>query len=141
MNQIPSANLLVTGAGGHLGRHVVKQLLTANAGNIIAGSRAPEKLGELVAKGADVRTVDFDDPRSLSVAFKGVDRLLIISTDALAKPGLRQYQHMTAIDAAVKAGIRHVIYTSMLNPEPGSPIPFAPDHFKTEQALIASGLG
>ena len=131
---------LVTGAGGHLGRLAVEHLLAAKAGRVIAASRDPAKLAGLAAKGVETRRADFDDPASLDAAFKGVDRLLIISTDALGVPGLRQRQHKAAVDAAARAHVGHVVYTSMPNPEPGSPIPFAPDHYETEQALGKSGL-
>lgn len=132
--------LLVTGASGHLGRRAVELLLEAKAGKVIAGTRDPSKISDLAAKGAELRKVDFDDP-ALAVGFKGVERLLLISTDALDKPGRRLAQHKAAIAAAKKAGVKHIVYTSMPNPEPGSPIPFAPDHYGTEQALAESGLG
>lgn len=132
--------LLVTGASGNLGRRVTELLLEAKAGKIIAGTRDPSKLADLAAKGVEVRKVDFDDP-SLADALKGVDRLLLISTDALDKPGRRLAQHQAAIKAAKQAGVSHIVYTSMPKPEPGSPIPFAPDHYGTEQALKESGLG
>lgn len=132
--------LLVTGASGHLGRRAVELLLEARAGKIIAGTRNIEKIKDLAAKGAEIRKVDFDNP-SLADSFKGVDRLLLISTDALDTPGKRLNQHKAAIEAAKKAGVRHIVYTSMPKPEPGSPIPFAPDHYGTEQALAGSGLG
>ena len=132
--------LLVTGASGNLGRRVTELLLEAKAGKIIAGTRDPSKLADLAAKGVEVRKVDFDDP-SLADALKGVDRLLLISTDALDKPGRRLAQHQAAIKAAKQAGVSHIVYTSMPKPEPGSPIPFAPDHYGTEQALTESGLG
>lgn len=132
--------LLVTGASGNLGRRVTELLLEAKAGKIVAGTRDPSKLADLAAKGAEVRKVDFDDP-ALPNAFKGVDRLLLISTDALDKPGRRLQQHKAAVAAAKQAGVKHIVYTSMPKPEPGSPIPFAPDHYGTEQALAESGLG
>jgi NAD(P)H dehydrogenase (quinone) len=132
--------LLVTGASGQLGRRATELLLEANAGKIIAGTRDPSKIQGLAAKGAEVRKVDFDDP-ALAEAFTGVDRLLLISTDALDTPGKRLKQHQAAIAAAKQAGIKHIVYTSMPKPEPGSPIPFAPDHYGTEQALSESGLG
>jgi NAD(P)H dehydrogenase (quinone) len=132
--------LLVTGASGQLGRRATELLLEANAGKIIAGSRDPSKIEGLAAKSAEVRKVDFDDP-ALANAFKGVDRLLLISTDALDTPGKRLKQHQAAIAAAKQAGVKHIVYTSMPKPEPGSPIPFAPDHYGTEQALAESGLG
>ena len=132
-------NLFVTGAAGHLGRRVVELLLEGGIGKVIAGTRDPAKLADLAAKGAQVRAADFSDPASLASAFKGVDRLLIISTDSLA-PGQRLAQHKAAIDAAMKAGVKHVVYTSMLKPEPGCAVTFAPDHYGTEQALEKSGL-
>lgn len=138
---VNNQTLLVTGAGGHLGRRVVEHLLDAKAGPVIAATRDPGKLADLAAKGALVRKADFDDPASLDAAFRGVDRLLVVSTDALGVPGLRQRQHQAAVDAAVRAGVKHVVYTLMLKPEPGSLIPFAPDHYETEQALMRSGLG
>lgn len=131
---------LVTGAGGHLGRRVVELLLEAKAGKVIAATRDPAKLANLAAKGAELRRADFDDPASLDAAFKGVDRLLIISTDSVVEPGKRLRQQKAAVAAAARAHVSHVIYTSMLNPEPGSLIPFAPDHYETEQALTKSGL-
>lgn len=132
--------LLVTGAAGHLGRRVVELALEGGVGKVVAATREPEKLADLAARGAEVRKADFNDPASLAAAFKGVDRLLIVSTDSLAS-GQRLGQHTAAVAAAVKAGVKHVLYTSMLNPEPGSAIPFASDHYGTEQAMEKSGLG
>ena len=82
---------------------------------------------------------DFDDAGSLAAAFKGIDRLLLISTDALGQPGLRLSQHKAAVDAAKAAGVGHIVYTSMPGPE-DSLVTFAPDHLGTEQAVKASGL-
>jgi NAD(P)H dehydrogenase (quinone) len=132
--------LLVTGASGNLGRRAVELLIEAKAGKVIAGTRDPSKIADLAAKGAETRKVDFDDP-ALAGSFEGVDRLLLISTDALDTPGKRLTQHKAAIAAAKKAGVKHIVYTSMPKPEPGSPIPFAPDHYGTEQALEESGIG
>ena len=135
--------LLVTGASGQLGRRVIAHLLQTlkiAPQNIIATTRKPEALADLAALGVGVRSADFEDPASLAAAFAGADRLLLISTDALDRPGRRLQQHLNAINAAAKAGVKHVVYTSMPKPEPGSPIPFAPDHFGTEQALAASTM-
>lgn len=134
------SRLLVTGAAGHLGRRAVECLLDAGAKNLVAASRHPDKLADLAARGATLRQADFDNPSSLATAFAGVERLLIVSTDALGVPGQRQRQHQAAVDAAVKAGVKHIVYTSMPNPEPGSLIPFAPDHLHTEQAIERSGV-
>ena len=139
-----TAPILVTGAAGQLGRLVVTHLLDTlhlPAGKIIATSRKPEALQAFADRGVVVRAADFDRPETLKTAFAGAGRLLIISTDALDQPGARQRQHLAAITAAKQAGVGHVVYTSMPKPEPGSPVLFAPDHYASEQALKASGLG
>lgn len=136
---LPS-RLLVTRASGYIGRRTVELLLEAGAENLIAASRYPEMLSDLASRGAEIRKADFDDPATLDLEFAGVERLLIVSTDALGVPGKRQRQHRAAVDAAVKAGVGHIIYTSMSSPEPGSLMPFAPDHYETERALERSGV-
>ena len=137
-----SHTILVTGAAGHLGRAVVGHLLDTqkvDAARIVAASRDPAKLADLAARGVAIRKGDFDDAASLESAFAGIDRLLIVSTDALAVPGQRLTQHKTAIAAAVKAGVKHLFYTSMPKPD-DSLVSFAPDHLGTEEAVKASGL-
>jgi len=129
--------LLVTGASGKLGRRTVELLIAAGTRSLVAASRDPAKLANLA--GVEKRRADFDDPKSLDAAFKGIDRVLIISTDRIDVPGLRIKQHRNAVEAAARAGVKHVLYTSMLNPE-RSLIPFAPDHLGTEQAIEKSGL-
>jgi NAD(P)H dehydrogenase (quinone) len=135
------ATLLVTGASGHLGRRVVELLLEANVGEIIATTRSPEKLTDFRERGVTVRHADFNHFEGLVEAFRGAERLLLISTDTMDKPGMRIQQHHNAVKAAEAAGVRHVVYTSIANPEPGSPMFVAPDHYSTEQALEASNLG
>jgi len=130
------SNLLVTGANGKLGRHVVSLLLETGKDHIIAASRDTAKLADLAAKGAETRRADFDDPASLAAAFKGADRVLIISTDALGS-GQRLKQHLNAVKAAAEADAE-IVYTSMPKPD-GSAVIFAPDHLGTEKAVIASG--
>jgi NAD(P)H dehydrogenase (quinone) len=132
--------LLVTGASGHLGRRVVELLLEAKAGTVIAATRSPEKVADLSQHGVEVRRADFDDPASLTEAFTGVDRLLLISTDAIGEPGWRLRQHQTAVTAAENVGVSHIVYTSLINPGPDSPVLIAPDHHGTETALAASTL-
>ncbi len=130
------STLLVTGANGKLGRHVVQLLLDKGQDTIIAASRDTAKLADLAANGAKTVHADFDDPASLATAFAGVDRVLIISTDALGS-GQRLKQHQAAVKAAADAGAE-IVYTSMPKPE-GSAVIFAGDHAGTEKAVIASG--
>lgn len=142
MSEQHQPTLLVTGASGHLGRRVVELLLeTQPAGTVIATTRTPEKLADFARQGVHVRPADFDDPASLATAFDGAERLLLISTDTVMMPGHRVTQHRSAIHAAEQAGVRHVVYTSLINPGPDSPILIAPDHHQTEMALQDSGMG
>lgn len=138
-----SQTILVTGAAGQLGQRTIHHLLETEkvpAGSIIAATRSPEKLADLAARGVVTRKADFDDAASLASAFAGVDRLVIISTDALDTPGKRLAQHKAAIEAAKAAGVGHVVYTSMPQPD-DSLVTFAPDHLGSENALKASGVG
>ena len=135
-----SATLLVTGASGQMGRRVVELLLENHDGPIIAATRSPQNLADLAARGVEVRYANFDEADSLVTAFAGVDRLLLISTDALGEPNKRLNQHVAAVKAAERAGVKHVVYTSLVNAD-DTPVIFAPDHAGTEQALAASSLG
>lgn len=141
-NTNPTGALLVTGASGQLGRRVVELLLErGEARPIIATTRTPEKLADLAARGVVVRAADFDDEVSLAKAFAGAERLLIVSTDALDRPGRRAAQHERAVRAAKTAGVRHLLYTSLTNPGPESLVGLAPDHHATETWIAESGLG
>lgn len=128
--------LFVSGASGKLGRRVVELLLERGyEGKIIAGTRHPEKLN---VTGVETRKADFGDVLGLIKALEGVDRLLLISTDVLGPSRLAL--HQSAVAAAQAAGVKHIVYTSMPAPEPVSPIPFAPQHFGTEEAIKATGI-
>jgi NAD(P)H dehydrogenase (quinone) len=131
--------LLVTGAAGQLGRLVVKNLVAAGAGRVIAATRDTEKLKDMA--GVEVRRADFDNAGSLAGAFAGVDRALIISTDALGRPGGRHAHHAEAVRAAAAAGVRHILYTSITSPRPDAADPIAEDHFWTEAAILATDAG
>jgi NAD(P)H dehydrogenase (quinone) len=128
----------ITGASGELGRRTAELVLARHPPRaVILATRTPKALAALAARGADVRFADFDDPASLSAAFTGAERLLLISATDLQR---RSAQHKAAIDAAKAAGVAHVIYTSGSKPAPPNPAVVAPSHYATEQALVASGL-
>lgn len=129
--------ILVTGASGQFGRLVTAELLARGATDVTAGSRDPARLA---AAGPKTARVDFDDPGSLDAAFAGIERLLLVSTDALDAAGTRLRQHRAAVAAAKRAGVRHIVYTSMPAPTPDHPIFFAPDHLGTETAIADSGI-
>ena len=131
--------IIITGAAGHLGRQVAEFALeSADPADLILVTRRPDALADLAARGAVVRHGDFDDPATLPGAFAGGTRMLLISTDAV---GQRVAQHRAAIDAAVAAGVAHVLYTSVVNPATDGPLGIvATDHDATERALRDSGL-
>ena len=134
--------LLVTGASGQLGRLVLDVLLASGKvapANIIATTRDTAKLDTYAKKGVTVRAADFDDPASLDAAFAGAGKVLILSTDALDRPGRRLAQHKAAVAAARKAAAKHILYTSMPQPD-DSRVTFAPDHLGTEEAITATGI-
>jgi NAD(P)H dehydrogenase (quinone) len=134
--------LLVTGASGKLGRRVVELLLEKQmAGGIVAMTRDPARLKDLAAQGVEVRAGDFDRDEALPAAFAGIDRLLLVSTDAVGRPGGRKAHHRAAVAAAVAAGVKHIVYTSGPSPHPDPDFGIADDHYWTEQAIAASPVG
>lgn len=137
-----SDTIFVTGASGHLGQAIISHLLGSQGvapSRIVAGSRNPDKLADLAAKGVSVVKADFGDAAGLEKAFTGAGTVLIVSTDVLDGAGTRLRQHKTAVAAANKAGVKRLAYTSIPIADT-SKISFAPDHFGTEEAIKATGL-
>jgi NAD(P)H dehydrogenase (quinone) len=131
--------VIVTGASGQLGRLVAGQLLDrVTPAEVILVTRRPQALADLAERGVEVRRGDFDEPASLTDAFTGGDRMLLISTLAV---GRRAEQHRAALDAAAAAGVRRVVYTSLTNPVEGHPSgAVVDDHRETEELLRGSDL-
>lgn len=129
---------LVTGATGQLGSKVVEALLTSVPAEQVAVSvRNPAKAEGLRARGVDVRQADFDDPSSLDQAFAGVDRLLIISADGDNETRIRQ--HKNAVEAAARAKVGFIAYTSLANAA-NSHLQLAPPHQAAEKAILDTGI-
>lgn len=130
--------ILVTGATGQLGRLAIDSLLARGLSprDIVALVRDRQKAAELAARGVEVRVGDFEDPPSLDRALAGVDRVLFISGSEV---GRRAEQHQNVIDAAVRAGVELVAYTSIVRAD-SSPLGLAAEHRVTEEALAASGV-
>jgi len=129
----------VTGASGQLGMATVRHLLSrASASDIVAITRTPDKLAGYSSQGVTVRAGDFNDAVGLGKAFSGVERLLIIPGSDLT-PNVRPVQHRTAIQAAMSAGVDHIIYVSSIGARPGLSDGIMETHFASEQALITSG--
>jgi NAD(P)H dehydrogenase (quinone) len=130
--------LLVTAASGHLGRLVVEALLDAGtpATEIVATSRRPQSLSDLADRGVQVRRADYDDSASLDDALSGVDRLLLVSgTDT----GRRVAQHRNVVEAAQRAGVSLLAYTSIVH-APTSDLILAQEHRETEEVILTSGI-
>ncbi len=124
--------IAITGATGKLGRLVVGKLKEQGAG-IVALARSAAKAADL---GVPVREADYTKPATLEKAFGGVDTVLLISSNEL---GQRAGQHANVIAAAKQAGVKRVVYTSLLHAGT-SPLNLAAEHLETEAALKASGL-
>lgn len=129
--------IAVTGASGQLVRLAIQFLLSRHpAARILAIARDPAKIADLAEAGVQVRQGDYDRPDTLDTALAGVERLLLVSSSEIGK---RAPQHQAVIDAAVRAGVGLVAYTSLLHAAT-SPLGLAAEHVQTEQALQASGL-
>ena len=124
----------VTGSTGHLGRLVVDQLKGRGHGDeVLAFARSPETASDL---GVRARKMDYDQPETLTSALSGVGTLLLISADEM---GQRERQHGNVIDAAKRAGVGRIIYTSLLRADT-STLSLAREHAATEAMLKASGI-
>ncbi len=124
----------VTGATGQLGRIVVEKLKERiSAESIVALVRTPEKALDL---GVKARVFDYSKPESLGESLQGIDSLLLISGNEL---GQRAQQHANVIDAAKQAGVKWIVYTSVLRAD-SSTLSLAAEHLLTEVSLKASGI-
>jgi NAD(P)H dehydrogenase (quinone) len=129
--------ITVTGATGQLGRHVIDALLArVPASDITAAVRDPAKAADLAAKGVRTVAADYNKPESLTAAFKGTDRLLIISGNEF---GQRVEQYERIIAAAKAAGVKFIAYTSIINGD-GNPMYLGADHKVAEKLIAASGI-
>lgn len=126
--------IAVTGASGKLGRLVIEELKErTSAENIVALVRNPHKVADL---GVEAREFDYDQAAQQSTTLKGVDKLLLISGNEIGK---RLPQHINVIEAAKNAGIKTIVYTSLLKAE-SSTLGLAGEHIGTEEVLKKSGI-
>ncbi|KAI0360621.1 NmrA-like family protein [Trametes cingulata] len=131
---------VITGATGGLGAKVLKHLLKlVPASDVVASLYNPSgATQEIKDSGVEVRRGDYADPASLDVAFAGADKLLLVSHPSYDRV-YRVPLHKNAIDAAKRAGVKHIYYTSLA---------FASDsvadlmqaHLDTEKYLAESGV-
>ncbi|MFE0249501.1 SDR family oxidoreductase [Streptomyces sp. NPDC059010] len=129
-------SIVVTGATGHLGRHVVEQLLEkVPADQVTAVVRTPEKAADLAERGVKLAVADYNTPETFDTLFAAGDKVLLISGSEVGND--RVGQHTVVINAAKNAGVALLAYTSA----PGSlTAALADDHRGTEKALLESGL-
>jgi NAD(P)H dehydrogenase (quinone) len=124
----------VSGASSHLGKAVVSELLQRADGHEVAAiTRTPET----VSGPAEARFGDYDRPESLVEAYAGLDRLLIITTVA-PEPGKRGTQNVAAIEAAVKAGVKHIVFMSAAGTRREEEPARGASYWRGEQHLIAT---
>jgi len=129
--------IVITGATGQLGRLVIASLLkTIPASNIVAAVRNPDKAKDLADLGIQVRYADYSQPQSWDAALAGASKVLLISSNEI---GQRFAQHRTVIDAAKRANVKLLAYTSLLHADT-SPLGLAAEHLFTEQYLANSNV-
>jgi NAD(P)H dehydrogenase (quinone) len=129
--------IVVTGATGQLGRLTLAALLrSVPASQIVAAVRNPAKAADLAALGVQVRQADYNQPASLDAALAGAKKVLLISSSEV---GQREAQHRAAIEAAQRAKVELLAYTSILHAD-RSTLGLAREHQATEALLRASGL-
>lgn len=131
--------ILVTGATGHLGSSVVAQLLKVSSSDkFIVTSSNFEGVAKLEAKGLQARLANFSDTVSLTKAFKGIQKVLLIST----MDQDRFMQHKNVIDVAKAQGVQHVVYTGLAIKDirTSGVRDLMISHFETEAYIKASGL-
>lgn len=129
--------LVITGATGQLGRLAIASLLQKMpAAGIIAAVRNMDKARDLAELGVQVRHADYTLPATWDEALKGADKLLLISSSEI---GQRVSQHRTVIEAAGRAGIKLLAYTSVLHAD-RSILDLAGEHRETERLIRESGL-
>ncbi|MFD7278800.1 NAD(P)H-binding protein [Streptomyces sp. NPDC059862] len=129
-------SIVVTGATGKLGRHVIEQLLEkVPADQVVAVVRDEAKAADFAARGVRLAVADYSAPETFDGLFSADDKVLLISGNEFDKG--RVGQHKVVIDAAKAAGVALLAYTSA----PGSlTATLADDHRGTEEAVLASGV-
>jgi NAD(P)H dehydrogenase (quinone) len=129
--------LLITGASGKLGRLVVEHVRRLDPdADISVMVRTSQAANELAPFRVTTRIGDYTDPTSLDAALTGIDRLLLISSSVL---GQRVAHHKNVIEAATRASVSLIAYTSILRADT-SELSLAAEHLATEKMLRASGL-
>src|SRR5690606_12432172 len=130
--------IAVTGATGRLGRLVVERLLEREVPpeRVAALARDPERASDLAERGVEVRRADYDRPETLGPALRGVEKLLLVSSSEM---GQRLAQHGNDVEAAKRAGVGLLLYTSILYAD-ASGVSLAAEHLATERLIQEAGV-
>ena len=136
--------ILVVGASGRLGGLVARQLLVEGR-QVRAMSRTPSSLSELKTLGAEIVVGDLRNPQSLAAACQGIDTIFNAThafngSSSNSPRAVDDIGNRNLIDAARKASVRHVVFTSILGARPDHPVNMYRYKFATEEYLRASGL-
>jgi len=131
-------SIVVTGATGQLGRHVLEALLERGvpAEEIVAAGRSVGRLSDFAERGVRVQPMDYADAGSVAATLKGARRVLLISGSEV---GQRVQQHRTVIEAAKAEGVELLAYTSIANADTTAML-LAEEHKATEALLRGSGV-
>lgn len=132
--------LIVTGVDGNLGHVAAEQIQKlVKPDQLIFCSFNEAALKPYAAKGIETHQTDFNDPAGLVDAFANGEKLLLISMPFVGAK--RQAAHRNAIDAARKAGVTQIVYTSLVNAaDPTNPSVEKKDHIYTENYIKDAGL-
>jgi NAD(P)H dehydrogenase (quinone) len=132
MTQPPT--IAVTGATGFVGGAVARDLASRGIRQRLL-VRAPDRAPDL--PGATVHRAPYDDPEAALAALQGVETLLMVSATETED---RVAQHLAFVEAAERAGVQHIVYTSLLSAAPDAVFTLARDHWSTEQRIRQSGM-
>jgi NAD(P)H dehydrogenase (quinone) len=131
--------IVVTGATGRLGGLTLDRLLErVPADQLGASVRTPEKAARYAEQGVRVRAGDYTDPDAMTRSLEGASTVLLVSGSTFGPEVVRQ--HGLAIEAAQRAGVERVVYTSHQCAAPGTRFAAGQDHAATEELLADSGL-
>lgn len=129
--------IAVTTASGQLGAAIIKQLITlVGKENVTGIARSPEKAQHL---GVEIKKGDYNNKADFDEAFMGIDVVLIVS--GMDRPDKRIGQHRNIITAAKEAGVRKIVYTSIVGKEGESTFDtIVQSNRQTEKDVRESGL-
>ncbi|MCX4823592.1 SDR family oxidoreductase [Streptomyces sp. NBC_01142] len=127
--------IAVTGASGRVGVRVARRLAEREVSTRLLG-RDPARLAQLTGS-VKAPPADYGDSAAMQRALEGADTLFLVSAHEAAD---RVREHVSAVDAAVAAGVGRIVYISFMGATPDATFTFARDHFHTEEHIRASGV-